>query len=104
MDNGQKPQFPLERPQSDNQFPISPVPGKIANKPPVQMDFFEALKKTVEGKRITRLAWETNDTFGEMKNEQLMIFIRGEYHSWTIVPGDITATDWIELPTQSKGN
>jgi hypothetical protein len=77
-------------------FPRVQLP--VVNKSPSEMDFFEALKQTIDGKKITRLAWESNATFGQMVKNELMIFIRGEYHSWTIVPGDITGTDWIVLP------
>lgn len=85
--------------QTEQQVQVFPrVQIPVVNKAPVVMDFFEALKQTVDGKKITRLGWESNDTFGQMIKNELMIFIRGEYHSWTIVPGDITATDWIVLP------
>lgn len=78
----------------------SPVPIKPVVLP-VEMTFCEALKKTLEGKKITRVEWEDKTTFGEMRNNELMIFIRGEYHSWTIVPGDITADDWYVLPIEN---
>lgn len=74
----------------------SPVPP--SSKKPVEMNFAQALDATLDGKRITRLSWESNDTFGQMKENELSLFIRGEFHSWTIVPGDIIATDWIILP------
>lgn len=89
---------------NEPQFPRSPVPGAqpvapvTGIKKPIEMSFSDALKQVLDGKRITRLSWETNDIFGKMVNNELNIFIRGEFHSWTIVPGDITAEDWIVLP------
>lgn len=79
------------------QFPKTPVPP-VVTKAPVEIDFFEALKRTISGKRITRLSWETNEVFGQMINEELQIFIGGEFKSWTISPGDINGVDWIVLP------
>lgn len=79
------------------QFPKSPTPA-VVTRAPVEIDFAEALKRTLAGKRITRLAWESNAIFGQMVNDELCIFIREEFHPWTIVPGDITAIDWIVLP------
>lgn len=91
-------QFPLDRPIVDKpKVTRSPVPAKVTKKP-IEMDFFEAIKQTLDGKKITRLSWETNSTYGQMVKDELMIFVRGEFHSWTIVPGDITANDWIILP------
>jgi len=83
------------------QFPTSPVPVEVTRKP-IEMSFIDALKQTLDGKKITRIAWESNTIFGQMKDEQLMLFINGEYHSWTLVPGDIIANDWILLPEQTK--
>lgn len=99
-------QFPIQRDQDkviidpvtkSIQMTRSPVPTRK----PVEMSFYDALKEVLNGKKITRLAWETNLTFGKMNNSQLEIFINGEFHSWTIVEGDITATDWIVLPEQN---
>lgn len=89
------------------QFPRSPVPVKNEEVPaplkkPVEMDFCEALKQTLDGKKITRIAWDTNTIFGQMLNDRLNIFINGEFHSWTLVSGDIVATDWVVLPEQTK--
>lgn len=105
-------QFPKQRqnntvsstPSNGKQFPMSPVPPASAqvNKKPEEMNFTKALEKVLEGRRITRLSWETNDTFGQIQNDQLHLFINGEFHSWTLVPGDITAEDWIVLPEQGK--
>jgi hypothetical protein len=77
-------------------FPRVQVP--MITKKPVEMSFIDALHTTIDGKKITRIAWETNTIYGYMLDNQLMISINGEIHSWTLVPGDITANDWIVLP------
>jgi len=56
MDNNQNKPFP--------RTPV-PQPAQQINKKREVFDFFEALKRTIKGAKITRLAWETNDTFGQ---------------------------------------
>mgnify|MGYP006935500145 FL=1 len=77
-------------------FPRVQVP--MVTKKPVEMGFCDALAEVLNGKKITRIAWESNIIFGKLVDNKLMIFINGEFHSWTLVPGDITANDWIILP------
>lgn len=104
------PKYPLNRvpdpastppatpePKNYTEIPRSPVPQR-ATKPPVEMSFCEALDQVLEGKRITRLDWDTNEIFGKLEADALKIFINGEYHAWELVPGDITAKDWVVLP------
>lgn len=86
MENEQKPQYPR-----------SPVP----NKRPKELSFPDAMREVLNGKRITRLAWETNDAFGELHNGYLEIFLKGEYHQWIVNDGDLNAIDWIVLPEQA---
>lgn len=78
------------------QYPRSPVP----NKRPVELSFPDAMREILNGKRITRLAWESNDSFGELHNGYLEIFLKGEYHQWIVNDGDLNAIDWIVLPDQ----
>jgi hypothetical protein len=76
----------------------SPVP---LTKKPIKLSFYDALKVAMTGHKITRLSWETNLEYGEFQNENLMIVLKGEAHSWTVCVNDITATDWIALPVQN---
>ncbi len=76
--------------------PRSPVPVKRL----VELSFPDAIREVLSGKKITRLAWETNEIFGELHDGYLEIFIRGEYHAWTVNDGDLTAIDWVTLPEQ----
>jgi hypothetical protein len=75
----------------------SPIPTRK----PVELTFPDAIREVINGKRITRLAWETNDSWGELKDGYLMIFIRGEYHVWSVNDGDLFAIDWVVLPQQN---
>ena len=80
----------------------SPFPTKR----PTELSFPDAMREILNGKKITRLAWESNSDFGELKQEgedaYLMIFTRGEYHRWIVNSGDLNAIDWITLPEQGK--
>jgi len=82
------------------QYPRSPVP--TTNKKPLELSFPDAMREVLNKKRVTRLAWETNETFGELYEGFLQIFIRGEYHQWIVNDGDMNAIDWIVLPQQNK--
>ena len=83
--------------EETTQFPRSPVPHKR----PVELSFPDAIREVLNLKRITRVAWETNDTYGALKDGFLMIFIKGEWHQWIVNDGDLNAIDWIVLPEQS---
>ena len=85
-----------DNPTTEQLFPRVQVP--MVTKKPVEMSFIDALHATIDHKKITRIMWEANDVFGYMLDNQLMISIKGDIHSWTLVPGDITANDWIILP------
>ncbi len=99
------PQFPVQRdpeaPAGANvapAIPRSPVP----NKRPLELSFPDAMREVLNKKRITRLSWESNDTFGELYEGFLQLFIRGEYHQWIVNDGDLNAIDWIVLPQQAQ--
>jgi len=76
----------------------SPVPTKK----PVELSFPDAMREVLNGKRITRLAWESNSDFGILKDGYLMIFTKGEYHQWIVNDGDLNGIDWVTLPEQGK--
>jgi hypothetical protein len=61
------------------------------------MTFEEAIVKLRDGRRITRLEWKDNKTFGLLRSGQVQIFLSSdmEYHAWTINDGDLEAEDWV---------
>lgn len=64
--------------------------------------FFDALRETLNGRRITRQAWENKEIYGYMHDGLLKIH-GGEtgdriVHNWILSAGDMTADDWIILP------
>lgn len=61
----------------------------------IGMDFPEAIRKMIAGERVTRISWDDDTSYGQMKDGFLMIFIKGEMHKWIVNDGDMLAEDWI---------
>ena len=51
-----------------DEFPetVSPTPSK--GRSIAEMSFPDAMREVLNGKSVTRLAWETNDIFGKSSN------------------------------------
>jgi hypothetical protein len=79
--------------------PMTPVVEPVS----VGMDFPDAIRKVIEGKRIARTSWGNAD-YGVLKDGFLVIFHKKEeenlpdFHTWLVNDGDLQATDWIVLP------
>ena len=62
------------------------------------MDFPEAVKKIMEGYKVTRLEWEDERTYGILSNTKLSIHLSNEsanvFHEWIVSDGDLFGTDW----------
>ena len=67
---------------------LTPKPNK-----PVTMDFYEALKKVIEGKKIARESWNNGD-YCLMKDGFLSIYTKGDFHTWSVNDGDMEGKDW----------
>lgn len=63
--------------------------------PSRQYNFYEALKHMVEGKKITRIEWNSQEEYGFMKDGIVKIHTRGNDHTWVISEADAIAEDWI---------
>lgn len=61
------------------------------------MSFADALQEIINGKKVTRLEWVSNEEYGFMKDERLMIHTKGQDHLWIVSKGDITNLDWTVL-------
>lgn len=87
------------------------VEGEFLTPPPtikrnvgesITMSFIDAMKKIIEGDKVTRISWGNND-YCLMKDGWLKIFIKSEkdteaqFHNWSINDGDIEGEDWIVL-------
>ena len=62
------------------------------------MSFPVALQELINGRRITRLEWSSNEEYGFLKNETLCIHTKNSDHVWAVSLGDLKANDWTVLP------
>jgi len=62
------------------------------------LDFYEALKAVVTGKKIFREEWENKEYYGFINKGILSIHKPdGKTYQWIINDGDMNANDWIVL-------
>jgi hypothetical protein len=99
----------MENNVEEGQIVVSPVPvsedipeEKKVEVPPVELSFPDAIREVLNGNKIMRLSWKDDVCFGLLKDTFLQIFVKGEYHYWTINDGDMTAIDWVVLPKVDK--
>lgn len=63
---------------------------------PVMMDYPDAIRKLVEGEKITRLGWNDPEIYGVHKDGYQMLRKKdGMLYTWTVSTGDLLAEDWI---------
>lgn len=78
----------------------SPVPQEDAT--PITYLFFDALRETLNGRKITRQSWDNYNIYGYVFDGVLRIYGGetgdGKIHNWVLSEGDMTADDWIILP------
>jgi hypothetical protein len=63
---------------------------------PETMDFPDAIRQLINGKRIARVEWHNAD-YGVLRNGWLTIFRDGTFHTWLVNDGDLMADDFIVL-------
>lgn len=85
LDEIQKEATPISR---------SPVPTKKID----MLTFADAVREVLNGKRLTRIAWNDVQTFILLKGEFLTIHIGGKYHQLIVSVGDMEGLDWYVLP------
>jgi len=61
---------------------------------PMTMSFPDAIKKIMDGKRVTRISWANKD-YGCLKDGWLTIFTKGDFFTWKVNAGDLEGNDWI---------
>ena len=74
--------------------PMTPMP-KVQGKP-MTMDFPDAIREIMAGKKVARVEWGNND-YGLLKGEWLTIFTKGKFSTWLVSQGDLEGQDWIVL-------
>ncbi len=73
----------------------SPVPSK-----PKTMNFGDAMKAVVAGKKITKLEWKNKDEYCFLRGTFLHVHrvvagVKEMDHQWVVSEGDLIGEDWI---------
>ena len=62
------------------------------------MDFYEAIKNVLSGKKIHKLEWQDRQFYGLIDNETLKLHKPdGKLYQWIVNVADISGNDWIIL-------
>ena len=96
LDQRKKVSQMTEQAMPANEAPASPVP--LTPKAPVKvktMTFPEAMKEIIDGKKVARQSWSPAKDYGFLKDRWLTIFVKGEFHTWTVNDADMVAKDWV---------
>ena len=75
-----------------------PMSSPVIKKGPVLLTFPDAIAEVTNGRKITRLEWESNEEYGYLKDEKLTIHTKGQDHIWLVSKGDLVNSDWLVLP------
>lgn len=70
----------------------SPVPA-VSSKPE-QLTLPQALNEVIDGKKITRIAWN-NDHYCLLKEGFLELYRDSKFYQWIVNEGDLLAIDWV---------
>lgn len=73
---------------------FTPPPDDVVLPMSHTMDFPDAMKKIIEGKKVARISWGNTD-YCLLKDGMLTIYTKGGFHLWTISDGDMEGQDWI---------
>ncbi len=75
---------------------LTPMP---TSSKPKTMNFPDAIREIINGKKVTRVSWGNKD-YCFLKGEWLTIFTKGNFHTWLINDGDLLAEDWIVVESE----
>lgn len=73
---------------------LTPKPKTIMESRALTMDFPDAMRRIMEGKRVARISWGNKD-YCLLKDGWLSIFTKGTMHTWSVNDGDMEGQDWI---------
>lgn len=82
-----------QNPKSDV-VSTSPVPKRKVE----MLSFADALREVLNGKKMTRVAWDDTDVFIYLEGEFLSINMNGKIHQLIVSVGDMEGIDWYALP------
>lgn len=75
------------------------MPTPVRNEP-TAMDFYEALKQIMAGKKLTRADWHNEDCIFMHAGAMHIRKTDGSLHTLIVSDGDIAATDWALVREQ----
>jgi len=62
-------------------------------------DFFTAMKKINEGKKVSKKEWDNKETYGVLRQQDKLIILilhkDKKDHGWIIQDSDLAGTDWF---------
>ena len=59
-------------------------------------DFPTAIKKIIEGKKVSKKEWNSNDEYGILHKARLTLHKKeGTNHDWILSEGDLEGKDWF---------
>lgn len=61
----------------------------------MQMDFPDALRYVILGKKITKLEWNNPESYGYLDNGRLVLHLPDGLHLWIVSDGDLIGQDWV---------
>ena len=71
---------------------LTPLPRKQGES--ITMNFIDAFKKLIEGKKVARISWG-NEDYCFVHDYRVSIFTKGKIHDWIINDGDYEGEDWF---------
>ena len=60
---------------------------------PRTMDFPDAMRQVINGKKVARVSWGNKD-YCLLRDGWLTIFTKDAFHTWTVNDGDLEGQDW----------
>lgn len=71
---------------------LTPLPRKKGES--ITMNFPDAMKQIIAGKKVSRIGWANND-YCLLKDGWLSIFTKEAFHTWSVNDGDMEGEDWF---------
>jgi len=67
------------------------------------MDFPEAIRAVIEGKKITKLEWNDEEIYGVLNDNILMLHKKDRImYKWMLSDGDLFGEDWVVVGEDKK--
>ena len=69
---------------------------------PRTMDFLDAMRELMNGKKIRRVSWPDPRDYGLLRNGWVSILRGDKFHTWNINDGDLEGRDWTVVQELKK--